>query len=184
MGHVRGKKNPREQTKQGKQNSGEVWKYPSLSGYCLGVGNQCILERRWMLSEQAPEKEKYSESGRAKKEGKGGKGREMCVCVCVFVPGQGPSLQPELPRVTHLGGNGQASQGIPIQNVSASIVNNDVRLEFIQGSLHVGVHLLQVLGVLCAPLQLHFAFYGTWGTTKQALLNKQGTAWKENAQFR
>lgn len=110
-----------------------------------------------------------------------GRGDDVSVLRAVSLPAAwgGCALQ-----VTHLGGNGQASQGIPIQNVSASIVNHDVRLEFIQSSLHMGVHLLQVLAVLCAPLQLHFAFYGTWGTTEQALLNKQGIALRENAQFR
>lgn len=102
-----------------------------------------------MVLEQAPEEQKYSESGEGRRtrrvKGKG----DVCLtgqCCC---------------RLTHLGGNGQASQGVPVQNVSASIVNHDVRLEFIQGSLHVGLHLLQVLAVLCAPLQLHLAFYGT-----------------------
>lgn len=112
-----------------------------------------------MILEQAADKQEYSESGRKEKEEKGEKGREVDVCVCVRL-----WLRAEravLSRVTHLRGNGQASQGIPIQNVSASIVNNDVRLELVQGSFHVGVHLLQVLTVLCAPLQLHFAFYGT-----------------------
>lgn len=65
-------------------------------------------------------------------------------------------------RQPYLWGYGQASQWISIQDVCACIVDDYVRSDLIQGSLAVQLHLLEILRVLCAPVQLHFSLNGPY----------------------
>lgn len=71
-----------------------------------------------------------------------------------------PHLTPPWHREQHLRRDGQPSQRVAVQHVRPGVVDDDVGPDLVQCPLRVELHLLEVLGVLGAPVQLHLPLYG------------------------
>lgn len=66
----------------------------------------------------------------------------------------------------HLWWYGESSEGVAIQDVCPCVVNDNVRSDLVQGPLRVELHLLKILWVFSAPVQLHLPLYGSWRYTE------------------
>lgn len=71
------------------------------------------------------------------------------------------SLPPPRPG-THLWTDGQPAEAVALEDVRARVVHHHVGAVLLQSFLQVPLHLLQVLVILRAPLQLHLPPDGLW----------------------
>lgn len=77
--------------------------------------------------------------------------------------GQATGESPGDPRArTYRWADGQPPEAVPLQNIRARVVHHDVRQVLLEGPPDIPLHLLQILLIFCAPLQLHLPPDGLW----------------------
>lgn len=63
---------------------------------------------------------------------------------------------------TYRWADGQPAKAVSLQDVCAGVVHHHIRQVLLEGPPHIPLHLLQILLIFCAPLQLHLPPDGLW----------------------